>query len=167
MRAAIIVGWMAVGVAPAAQAACVNVPNLPASVHYELPAPWTTHGDLYACGVHKGIDFKIGYNAPVYAVAAGTVVAKGNEACHGKWIVLRHPDGVYSAYAHLLSIPLDLDPGDAVGLQTEIARSGYTGTCVQPPGINGSHLHLSMSTNWIDWNSSSFFDPKPYIGLRN
>ncbi|GAA2239342.1 M23 family metallopeptidase [Herbiconiux moechotypicola] len=158
----------------AAAGACA-APQPETQVHYELPFSWESTGtkdqqNLFVCGGHKGVDF--GYvqaleGEPVSAVASGRVVERGYEGCHGNYVVIKHPDGVYSAYAHLGRIVNDLAVDSRVELGQHVGTVGRSGGEGAGCEITGAHLHLSMASNWSGWNTSDFFDPKEYIGARN
>lgn len=97
---------------------------------------------LYKSGTHNGVDFKASDGTTVYAALGGTVRATGNtdvkKNCYsyGKWVLIDHPNGLSTLYAHLSSI--SVSPGQNVGTGDIIAYSGRTGY------VTGPHLHLSL-----------------------
>lgn len=102
-------------------------------------------------GYHGGIDITLAEGTPLLALAAGTVVSKGEGGMlEGIYLWLRHaPDDtglaywVYSKYQHLESIP-ELDVGAKVAMGQMVARSGKTGTVGKHYGMSGyPHLHLT------------------------
>lgn len=172
---------MATG-ATSAQAAGCAYSNPATQVHYELPFSWesTVYGggqqNLFACGSHSGVDFSsqdaAATNAngetPVPAVARGRVIVAGDDACHGHYVVIKHPDGFYSAYAHLARIVNGIQTDATVTRGQHIGTVGSTGSAAACGVASiGRHLHLSISSNWSGWGSSDFVDPKQYIGDRN
>lgn len=102
---------------------------------------------LYVSGSHNGVDFRASIGTPVKAVLDGTVVGTGNTdqypGCYsfGRWVMVKHPNGLSTIYAHLslikTAVGQNVSTGDVVGL------SGYSGY-VYPPGPAGAHLHLGV-----------------------
>ncbi|PJA36975.1 MAG: hypothetical protein CO183_00600 [Candidatus Zambryskibacteria bacterium CG_4_9_14_3_um_filter_42_9] len=105
-------------------------------------------GRLYASGTHNGVDFRATQGTPVMAVLGGVVEGTGNtdeqNGCgsYGRWILIKHPNGLTSIYAHL-SASL-VTTGKIVSAGEVI---GYSGGM---PGVFGSgystgpHLHLGL-----------------------
>lgn len=99
-------------------------------------------GRLYSSGTHNGVDFRASDGTKVMAVASGIVTATGNtdlkKSCYsyGKWILIKHPNGLSSLYAHLSS--MTVSPGDTVSVGDTIGYSGRTGY------VTGPHLHLTI-----------------------
>lgn len=97
---------------------------------------------LYTSGSHSGVDFRAAVGTPVYAVADGTVEGVGDtdQTCRktsfGKWVFIRHPVGLATAYGHLSLIKVS--EGQRVVKGQLIAYSGNTGH------TTGPHLHLSV-----------------------
>lgn len=102
-------------------------------------------------GYHGGIDITLPEGTPLLALAAGTVVSKGEGGMlEGIYLWLRHsPEDtglaywVYSKYQHLESFP-ELEVGATVAMGQMVARSGKTGTAGGHYGMSGyPHLHLT------------------------
>ena len=102
-------------------------------------------------GTHGGIDITLDESTPLLALAAGTVVSKGEGGqMLGIYLWLRHspedtglPYWVFSKYQHLQSLP-ELAVGAKVVVGEVIARSGKTGTVGGHFGFYGyPHLHLT------------------------
>ncbi|MDP3763333.1 MAG: peptidoglycan DD-metalloendopeptidase family protein [bacterium] len=112
---------------------------------------------IYASGFHNGVDFRASMGTPVKAVLAGVIEGAGNTdemnaqfrkegkpACvsYGRWILIKHNNGLSSVYAHL-SASL-VRTGQSVRMGEIIAYSGGA------YGVNGSgysfgpHLHLGL-----------------------
>ena len=90
---------------------------------------------------HNGIDFAAAIGTPVYASLSGTVIGAGNTdvgGCYsyGKWIMIRHANGLSTLYAHLSSI--NVSEGESVGTRDVIGYSGFTGYATGP------HLHYGV-----------------------
>lgn len=91
---------------------------------------------------HNGIDFGASVGTSVKAALSGTIVATGNtdayKGCYsyGKWVLVRHGNGLSTLYAHLSSILVS--PNDAVATGDIIGLSGNTGYSTGP------HLHFTV-----------------------
>ena len=125
-------------------------------------------------GLHGGIDISLEEGTPLLALAAGTVVNKGEGGMlEGYYLWLRHSPQdtglaywVYSKYQHLVSLPA-LEVGARVEVAQPVARSGKTGTAGKHYGPSGyPHLHLttrksSSGDQSVDdmRNSAPLFDP--------
>ncbi|NCN08061.1 M23 family metallopeptidase, partial [Candidatus Parcubacteria bacterium] len=103
---------------------------------------------LYKQGFHNGVDFRASQGTKVKAVLSGTVEGTGNtdeqKGCYsyGRWILIKHNNGLTSVYAHLSATVVKAGQTVATG-QT----IGYSGG---QPGVFGSgystgpHLHLGL-----------------------
>jgi murein DD-endopeptidase MepM/ murein hydrolase activator NlpD len=82
---------------------------------------------------HKGVDLRAAYGQDVAAAAGGKVAFSGAQGSYGTTVVIQHPDGSTSRYAHL-SVALvatgeTVEPGQLVGQAGSSGRS--TGPHVQ------------------------------------
>ena len=97
-------------------------------------------GRLYASGTHDGMDFGAAVGTPVRASLAGTVQEVNHGAVqncqYGKWVIIRHGNGLSTLYAHLSSI--DVSKGSTVTSGQIIGASGMTGYATGP------HLHFTV-----------------------
>ena len=132
---------------------------------------------------HTGIDLAFKEGTPVYAAASGIVSFAGcdskcGEVCddkcdkgYGKYIIISHPDGMRTLYAHLQefkylrgtrkdffmeqtfeTLPDDLKDasvqelkkGDCVKQGDQIGLVGHTGVVVSATDGTGSHLHFEI-----------------------
>lgn len=98
-------------------------------------------GRLYASGTHNGVDFRASIGTPIKSALSGTVIGTGNTdggGCYsyGKWIVVRHGNGLTTLYAHLSQI--DVSQGETVSTGEVIGFSGFTGYATGP------HLHFTV-----------------------
>jgi murein DD-endopeptidase MepM/ murein hydrolase activator NlpD len=97
---------------------------------------------VYNGGGHNGIDFSAKVGTPLLAAAAGTVVGTGDtdRACsgvsYGKWVLIRHTNGLTTLYAHLSVI--QVSAGQSVTSGEKIGLSGNTGYSTGP------HLHFTV-----------------------
>lgn len=97
---------------------------------------------LYASGSHSGVDFRASIGTPVKAVADGIVLGTGDtdKTCpytsFGKFIFIKHYNGLSTAYGHLSLIKVS--EGEKVKRGEIIGYSGNTGYSTGP------HLHLTV-----------------------
>jgi murein DD-endopeptidase MepM/ murein hydrolase activator NlpD len=97
---------------------------------------------LYVSGSHNGVDFRASIGTRVKNVLDGTVVGTGNTdaypGCYsfGKWVMVKHDNGLSTIYGHLSAISVatgqQLDTGDLIGYS---GNTGYS---------TGPHLHISV-----------------------
>ncbi len=90
---------------------------------------------------HNGVDFRSSVGTKVRAVLAGVVSGTGNtdayKGCYsyGRWVLIKHDDGLSTLYAHLnltkVKVGQKLSTGEVIGYSGE---SGYA---------TGPHLHLT------------------------
>lgn len=88
---------------------------------------------------HNGVDISVPQGTPVRPVAEGTVVYSGTRSGYGNIVIIEHPDGMTTIYAHH-SVNF-ATVGQQVGTDTVIALSGSTGRSTGP------HLHFEA---WKD-----------------
>lgn len=98
---------------------------------------------------HAGIDISGKIGDPVYAAGAGQVVTTDKDSSHGKYIIIKHPDGLESWYLHLSEIKVS--EGDIVTQGQNIGSVGNTGRST------GAHLHFEI----VKQNKP--IDPLPYL----
>jgi murein DD-endopeptidase MepM/ murein hydrolase activator NlpD len=135
---------------------------------------------LYSTGAHNGIDFGAAIGTPVKAVSSGVVEEVGNTdaklSCsgrsYGKWVFIRHSNGLSSVYGHLSLIKAKA--GDIVNAGDVIAYVGQSGYAF------GAHLHLSLfASQGVNVNAltsatcggmripmatpAAYLDPYPYF----
>jgi murein DD-endopeptidase MepM/ murein hydrolase activator NlpD len=86
---------------------------------------------------HTGLDFPAPSGTPVSAAGRGRVVSAGYDSGgYGNLVVIEHPSGVRSWYAHLSSMAVRR--GDSVVAGMRIGRVGATGVATGP------HLHFEV-----------------------
>jgi murein DD-endopeptidase MepM/ murein hydrolase activator NlpD len=85
---------------------------------------------------HKGIDVALVYGQDVPAAGAGRVVFAGDRGTYGTMVVLEHPSGQQTLYAHLLAA--GVKAGDEVGAGQVIGKTGDSGRATGP------HLHFEV-----------------------
>lgn len=100
---------------------------------------------------HLGIDFELPEGEPIYAVKSGTVLRAGRNRGSGRFVVLRHSNGLESYYNHMSEIAGKMYPGVRVEAGAQVGKIGCTGYCTKP------HLHFAVK------RYGKFVDPKPLI----
>lgn len=85
---------------------------------------------------HAGLDLRMAYGQEVASLAPGTVSAVAEQRGYGLTVVVDHPDGFQTRYAHLSST--DVQPGDKVERGQRLARAGSSGRSTGP------HLHVEL-----------------------
>lgn len=102
----------------------------------------TQNPQVYNGKGHNGVDFGAAIGTPILAAADGTVVGTGDTdltckgASYGRWILIKHNNGLSTLYAHLSVIKVT--EGQAVTRGSVIAYSGNTGY------TTGPHLHFTV-----------------------
>ena len=102
----------------------------------------TANPQIYNGKGHTGVDFAASIGTPVKAALDGTVVGMANtdivRGCYsfGKWVMVKHPNGLSTLYAHLslqsVSIGQTVSTGDVLGYS---GKTGYA---------TGPHLHFGV-----------------------
>ena len=114
---------------------------------YPVPSGYTriTTGLYYSSGQYHGaVDFGCaGINGqPVYAVQEGVVVtAVSQTTSYGVHVIIAHPNGLYTLYAHGQMGSLRVSEGQYVSRGQQIMNVGSTGNS------SGPHLHFEVRTS--------------------
>ncbi len=102
----------------------------------------TQNPQIYNGHGHSGVDFAASPGTPVKAARSGIVLGTGNtdltcpNASYGKWIFIKHDDGLSTIYAHLSVI--GVTQGQQVTTGQVIGYSDTTGYATGP------HLHFGV-----------------------
>ncbi|HEY9585159.1 MAG TPA: peptidoglycan DD-metalloendopeptidase family protein [Candidatus Paceibacterota bacterium] len=97
---------------------------------------------LYVSGTHNGIDFRASPGTPVLAAGDGVILGRGDTdtacrgASYGRWVLIKHKNGLSTLYAHLDLIKVTT--GQEVHIGDVIGYSGSTGYATGP------HLHFAL-----------------------
>ena len=93
-----------------------------------------------------GIDISMVVDTAIVAASAGQVTFVGGNPCcsYGYHVIIQHPDGVETLYAHLSSVYVS--SGQWVSTGDLIAASGNTGYSTGP------HLHFEIRKNGVYTN---------------
>jgi murein DD-endopeptidase MepM/ murein hydrolase activator NlpD len=121
---------------------------------YVLSAGFGSGGDRWV-NRHTGQDFAVPIGTPVRAVGAGRVVSVSCGGAFGIEIVIQHPGGYYTQYAHLAAVTVD--QGQRVDTGQWIGQSGTTGNSTGP------HLHFEVR---VTPEMGSAVDPVPWLAAR-
>ncbi|MFC5931707.1 M23 family metallopeptidase [Cryobacterium melibiosiphilum] len=105
----------------------------------------------YCSTVHWGMDLASGCGEPIFAASSGTVSKVGEEGTYGFRIMIDHPGGFQSLYAHLTRGSATVAPGDPVAVGDVIAKEGTTGQST------GCHLHFETRVDGQRINPIPFF----------
>lgn len=122
--------------------------------HFCMPTPSrvvTSNFGLRWGKQHKGLDIKVYVGDTIRAAFSGKVrVVKYNPGGFGKYIVIRHPNGLETYYGHLSQQMVHenqvVRAGEPIGLGGNTGRS------------TGSHLHFETRLCGIALNPALFFD---------
>ncbi|MBI4093849.1 peptidoglycan DD-metalloendopeptidase family protein [Candidatus Kaiserbacteria bacterium] len=91
---------------------------------------------------HNGIDLRATIGTPIRSALTGTVVGTGNtdavRGCYsyGKWVMIKHGNGLSTLYAHLSQI--NVSEGESIATGQVLGYSGATGYATGP------HLHFGV-----------------------
>ncbi|MFG3662276.1 peptidoglycan DD-metalloendopeptidase family protein [Streptomyces sp. NPDC047706] len=121
---------------------------------YQLSARFGSGGARWA-NRHTGQDFAVPIGTPVRSVGGGRVVRVSCGGAFGIQIVVAHPGGYYTQYAHLASVAVG--KGAAVEPGQWIGQAGTTGNSTGP------HLHFEVR---VTPELGSGVDPVPWLASR-
>jgi murein DD-endopeptidase MepM/ murein hydrolase activator NlpD len=129
------------------------IPNDLSNVKYLLypPAVGPISQKYDADKRHFAVDIALKENAPIMAVAHGTVIFSEWTAETGHVIIVKHDYGLLSVYKHNSS--LEKYQGDLVRAGEVIAKAGDTGEL-----STGWHLHFELWINGFSADPSDFID---------
>lgn len=100
--------------------------------------------------MHSGTDIKVYAGDEIYAVADGKVRFAKYYGGYGNIVIIRHKNGLETAYAHLSKINVDVnqevEKGDCIGL------GGRTGRAT------GTHLHFEIRVAGKPINPETVYD---------
>lgn len=96
---------------------------------------------LYVSGTHNGMDLRASIGTPIKTALSGIVteteaVRAKNGCQYGKFVLIKHPNGLSTIYGHLSVV--SVQPGDTVITGDIIGYSGDTGYATGP------HLHFGL-----------------------
>ena len=121
--------------------AASSAPKSSSGFIWPVTGPITSYfGPSHPLGIDIGLG-PSGTGIPIHAAMAGTVSFAGGNACcsYGYYVVVDHPGGFQTLYAHLSKI--DVSVGEAVSQGETVGLSGITGYSTGP------HLHFEVHVN--------------------
>ena len=116
------------------------------------PFGWRTHPITGRQHLHGGIDIAAPNGTPIMASKAGVVVISQYGSSYGNYVVLSHPDGTRTLYAHMSQ--RSVSAGDTVSQGQTVGLVGSTGSST------GNHLHFET---WTGSSSSSRVNPMQFF----
>lgn len=154
------------GAAPGAVAAAEPPPAAPPAAHRGGTFLWPVRGHIlenYGTGPdgthNDGINIAAARGAPVQATDAGVVAYAGNELRgYGNLVLIKHPNGWISAYAHCDLILVKT--GQKVARGQVIARVGSTGNVSEP------QLHFELRRGKRPVDPRDYLAPLPSAATR-
>ena len=107
---------------------------------------WRVHPTSNCCRHHNGTDIGADYEANIYSIANGVVVANTYNPSYGNYTVIGHGQlnsqtgyyEYYSLYAHQIRLSTLIEVGDTVRAGQQIGDVGSTGNSTGP------HLHIEI-----------------------
>ncbi len=120
------------------------VPGAPITSHFNLKR---RHPILKTIRPHNGTDYGAPSGTPIYAAYRGTVSWVAVRGGFGNLVLIDHPGGVETGYAHMSRFAKGLKRGDKVGTRQLIGYVGTTGRSTGP------HLHFSAKRNGKFFNA--------------
>lgn len=130
--------------------------------------------------MHKGIDLAIKSNDTIYAAFDGKVRLTNYEAKgYGKYVIIRHPNGLETVYGHLNKHLVKPDQvvkaGDPIGLGGSTGRSTgphlhfetrYMGYAINPAAIFDFANH-TVHTDTYTFSKSTYTQARNFAPSRN
>jgi len=121
-----------------------------ASTEFRWPARGRVITGYAGKGGNEGINIAVPEGTPVKAAEGGVVAYAGSELKgYGNLVLIRHPNGYVSAYAH--NGELNVKRGEQVKRGQVVAKSGQSGN------VNSPQLHFELR------KGSTPVDPMPYL----
>lgn len=93
---------------------------------------------------HLGVDLKGPYGTPIASTGVGIVTFAGWQSGYGRLVIVQHPNGYETRYAHLAEI------GVSVGQQ--VARGQAIGKLGNSGASTGAHLHFEVRINGVPYD---------------
>ena len=119
-------------------------PGAPITSHFN---PKRMHPVLNRVMPHNGTDYGAPSGTPVYAAFRGKIALVGAHGASGNLVLIDHPGGIQTGYAHLSRFAPGVKIGDKVGTRQLIGYVGSTGRSTGP------HLHFSAKRDGKFFNA--------------
>ncbi|MEM6753443.1 MAG: M23 family metallopeptidase [Cyanobacteria bacterium P01_C01_bin.38] len=128
---------------------------LPENTLVAFPYGWQinpSNGDVF---FHSGIDLSAQPGTSVQAIGEGEVVLAQEQGSYGNLVIINHPLGMQSRYAHLEDIKVSA--GEKVNKGDLVGTVGTTGT----PTLKKPHLHFEIrNSSPLGWVAK---DPQEFL----
>ncbi len=98
---------------------------------------WRSDPFVHTAKFHGGVDIRAAYGQQVPVAGDGQVVFSGEQSGYGMTVMVQHPGGFQTRYAHLSAI--DVQNGEQVVSGQPIGRAGQSGRATGP------HLHFELT----------------------
>jgi murein DD-endopeptidase MepM/ murein hydrolase activator NlpD len=118
------------------------------------------HPVLKRYRAHLGTDFAAPRGRKIYAAGDGKIEYIGRRGGYGKTIIIRHPNGYKTLYAHQNKFRGGLKRGQRVKRGQHIGYVGSTGVS------SGPHLHLGLYKNGRAMNPLRVIKKPDRVGLK-
>ncbi len=132
---------------------------LPSIAQVGLGYGWHQNPTTGKATFHSGIDLLANPEIPVLSVDTGTVAFAGEQSTYGNLVVVNHPGGRQTRYAHLSGVSVSV--GQKVKFGDTLGTVGSTGS----PDINKSHLHFEVRyyspQGWVAQDPEPDLNAKP------
>ena len=128
---------------------------LPSITEVLLSYGWQLHPTVGEVIFHSGMDLVAEIGTPVLSVGEGIVAFAGQRGSYGNAVVVNHPSGKQTRYAHLSEITVQT--GQQLQSGAVLGKVGQTGK----PDLEQSHLHFeirySSPLGWVAENPNPYF----------
>ena len=116
----------------------------------QVTSNFGTRSDPFHGGrrAHNGIDIAAPTGSPVYATGDGWVTKANWWSSYGIIVVIRHPSGHETRFAHLSAVTVQ--EGQMVRKGQQVGRIGSTGRSTGP------HLHYEVRLNGVPLDPRNF-----------
>jgi murein DD-endopeptidase MepM/ murein hydrolase activator NlpD len=150
-------GWVlfsaSAAVASPPEHVALQPPVVPACI--SSPFGWRhAVGPHAPAGFHNGVDLPAPAGAEVHAAAAGTIATIRRHGVGGFWVMIQHPDGRSTLYAHLGTLRPRIAMGQrSVAAGEPLAHVGRSGITY------GTHVFFAV------FEGGHAIDPEPLLGV--
>lgn len=141
IRAFALVLLLASGCARATRPDAPSVDDQAAGFAWPIEGPVSSTFGPRGRTHHDGIDIAVPRGTPVHAAASGIVIFTGQLRGYGNTVILEHPSGLTTVYAHLASI--------APATGARVRRGETIGTVGESGRTTGPNLHFEVRRNRI------------------
>jgi murein DD-endopeptidase MepM/ murein hydrolase activator NlpD len=128
---------------------------LPKTAEVLLGYGWQLHPTRAEVVFHSGMDLVADIGTSVLSVGEGVVAFAGQRGSYGNAVVVNHPSGKQTRYAHLSEIRVQV--GQTLQLGDVLGTVGQTGK----PDMAQPHLHFEIRYNsplgWVAENPNPYF----------